>query len=735
MKFYENKTLSKGLISKFFVVLILLSLVMVATNSISQPQVTQKTHQNFKTPYERVKNEKVVLGRAAVQSVTSEKINIKEMSTTSVLQTTSYINHNPIIIDGNSDFINKATSEKWQGNGSSTDPYIIQNYFIDATTGDDIDISNTNLYFIIQNVWVNGTLPNNNGIYLYNVTNGVLKGNIASNNSIGFFIKSSTKNNLSNNFATENKYGFSTYQSTYIVLTNNTANNNNQFGFFLNYQSRHNILFNNTANNNLESGFYFYSDASSNNIYNNTASNNGYGFHLYSYSNGNIFTNNSANSNNYYGFFLNIDCTQNNLTNNFASSNLQNGFYFSSGSSSNKLFNNTADNNGNNGYSLTNTIRFTTLINNIATNNNQSGFYLSTTANNNTLRDNIANYNGFTGFNLSTNSNFNILDDNTAFRNVLNGFYLYSGSDYNIMSNNGATENMLNGMYLVSGSNYNTLTNNTVKNNLQNGLYLSGSTSNILCINIVTGNLYGIVIDQSITGLTSIIGNTLIANSAGNAVDNSSLNLWYANIYDDYYNSGQYVIPGRSGAIDKAPKALDSDSDGIPDWWEKEYNLNPFVNDANLDPDDDGITNLQEFIGGTNPNVSNLHLSPIVISIKINDSIVWKVASENPLNYTIYSNGSVVKKGDWISGQEIAYYIKNLAPNNYKITIILFDTHGQSTANTIFISIAGQTTTSYSASSTSSMSSTSSGKSSPGFEFLTVLFLPIVLLIFPRKKK
>jgi sugar lactone lactonase YvrE len=51
---------------------------------------------------------------------------------------------------------------------------------------------------------------------------------------------------------------------------------------------------------------------------------------------------------------------------------------------------------------------------------------------------------------------------------------------------------------------------------------------------------------------------------------------------------------------------LDSDCDGLPDWWELKYGLNPYwAGDALLDPDGDGLTNLQEYQLGTNPLVAN----------------------------------------------------------------------------------------------------------------------------------
>ena len=47
-----------------------------------------------------------------------------------------------------------------------------------------------------------------------------------------------------------------------------------------------------------------------------------------------------------------------------------------------------------------------------------------------------------------------------------------------------------------------------------------------------------------------------------------------------------------------------TDSDGLPDWWEQDFfgNLNQ---NATGDPDNDGLTNLEEYILGTNPNDSD----------------------------------------------------------------------------------------------------------------------------------
>jgi hypothetical protein len=46
----------------------------------------------------------------------------------------------------------------------------------------------------------------------------------------------------------------------------------------------------------------------------------------------------------------------------------------------------------------------------------------------------------------------------------------------------------------------------------------------------------------------------------------------------------------------------DTDSDGMPDWWEEKYGFDPYdPTDAENDEDDDGVTNIEEYKGDTNP--------------------------------------------------------------------------------------------------------------------------------------
>ncbi|WOO41005.1 Calx-beta domain-containing protein [Rubellicoccus peritrichatus] len=61
---------------------------------------------------------------------------------------------------------------------------------------------------------------------------------------------------------------------------------------------------------------------------------------------------------------------------------------------------------------------------------------------------------------------------------------------------------------------------------------------------------------------------------------------------------------------------VDTDGDGMPDWWENLFGLNPNdPNDASSDIDNDTLTALAEFLGGTDPTVDNSEPEVIASSV------------------------------------------------------------------------------------------------------------------------
>ncbi|MEM7147510.1 MAG: right-handed parallel beta-helix repeat-containing protein [Verrucomicrobiota bacterium] len=100
------------------------------------------------------------------------------------------------------------------------------------------------------------------------------------------------------------------------------------------------------------------------------------------------------------------------------------------------------------------------------------------------------------------------------------------------------------------------------------------------------------------------------------------------------------------GAVDEFAASQDSDGDGIPDFWENLYGLNPFdPNDAGLDNDDDNKTNLFEYLSGTIPTditsffvLTSFNYTQIT-GIPTNVSLFWQ--AEPGQTYQVYRSATL----------------------------------------------------------------------------------------------
>ena len=92
--------------------------------------------------------------------------------------------HTPILIEGNGGFT--ANNGVTGGNGTSSDPYIIQGWDIDGSNRNGIEIRNTDAYFVISNLYIHSQAnpTTYTGVILYNVTNGDLQ----ETRIVGFFV-------------------------------------------------------------------------------------------------------------------------------------------------------------------------------------------------------------------------------------------------------------------------------------------------------------------------------------------------------------------------------------------------------------------------------------------------------------------------------------------------------------------------------------------------------------------
>jgi len=88
---------------------------------------------------------------------------------------------------------------------------------------------------------------------------------------------------------------------------------------------------------------------------------------------------------------------------------------------------------------------------------------------------------------------------------------------------------------------------------------------------------------------------------------------------------------------------VDSDADGMPDFWENQYGLNRNnPADANLDNDGDGATNLEEYLAGTSPILAASVLRIISIESLGSNNVRLTFLAMSNRTYTIeYKDGLV----------------------------------------------------------------------------------------------
>jgi hypothetical protein len=104
----------------------------------------------------------------------------------------------------------------------------------------------------------------------------------------------------------------------------------------------------------------------------------------------------------------------------------------------------------------------------------------------------------------------------------------------------------------------------------------------------------------------------------------------------------------------------DRDGDGMPDWWEERYGLNPDANDAAGDADGDGSTNLEEYRAGTDPRSPP---SRPWVPIPTKTEVVQ--VQENCLrggSFTVL--GRVTDERGGVSGMRVSVYLKKNKTDN-----------------------------------------------------------------------
>jgi parallel beta-helix repeat protein len=216
----------------------------------------------------------------------------------------AYTTHATILIDGDVGFLgdNSSTGISW-GSGTESDPYIIENLDIDASSPDGIHIRNSDVHFIVRGCHICNGFPMYAGVRLYNCTNGTLIDNICSGNDDGIYLHSSNDNEvIGNNCSSGNYRGIYLYLSDDNYVSDNDCSSNQFNGISLEF-SDDNTVCNNECNSNIGRNVYIY--FSDNNTVNNNdcSMNSARCIYLYSSVN-NTISDNNCSSNNAYGIII-----------------------------------------------------------------------------------------------------------------------------------------------------------------------------------------------------------------------------------------------------------------------------------------------------------------------------------------------------------------------------------------------------------------------------------------------
>ena len=238
--------------------------------------------------------------------------------------------HVPIKINDDTEFISQAIANGWSGSGTNSDPYIINNYTIDALGYSyGIFIANTTFNFIVNDTEIfNASLKNwdydvGASIALFNCTNGTVMKNNLHHSSIGIYTEDTFNMTLRGNYIESCSYGvYSATNSNESKIKGNVmliCTN----GVYLSYTSNSQI-----------SGNYLVGSANdavgsvgsiNNIISNNTIESNSRGIYFFN-SNNNDITKNKINGTIDQGMMI-TDSDNNEISYNRISYSLEEGIY------------------------------------------------------------------------------------------------------------------------------------------------------------------------------------------------------------------------------------------------------------------------------------------------------------------------------------------------------------------------------------------------------------------------
>ncbi len=443
--------------------------------------------------------------------------------------------HDPIHIKSNSDFAVQAEKEGWSGDGTLDNPYIIEDYDINASKSNGIEVRNTDVYFIIKNCVIHDGI-NNSGIYFKNVRNSVVNEVVSYNNGVGIDLTDSYNNIISNSSISNNYCGICIY--SYGFSHNNTiiGNNigyNNINGIEVDSSSSI-IITKNKIINTIGNGIKI-SSSSTITITRNNIMDNFRGIDLQESSSITVSENNIENNvDGIDSFSSNIAIFENNIENNVCGI----GIF----SSNNTLSRNNIDDNIY-GVLLFLSADITVSENNMK--NNSEGIFILYSLDD-TIVDNVFQSNGIMIMGEKIEDwTTHIIENNTAngkpiryYKNTKDVIVPVNTSQVILANCKHFTIQNLNLSHVEIGiqlgfSSDNTIFGNSIGNTHQGGIYLYSSLNNTITGNKIMDNKrYGIYLDSS--HHNSIKKNNFIDNKYHAYFKNSFLNDWINNYWDDW---------------------------------------------------------------------------------------------------------------------------------------------------------------------------------------------------------